>query len=137
MEEDFPSKQEYLKAARKRGSRRSNTLPFVSACLILLLFLAVLVIVGLAVTVFYLRDMLRNTCDSSDCLVASSLVLSGLDESVDPCEDFYNFTCGKWAINNVIPEGEARLLCEPKIPELLTNGHAHLTYSRLVFPSRP
>jgi endothelin-converting enzyme/putative endopeptidase len=37
-----------------------------------------------------------------------SLDLSDLDRSVDPCEDFYKFSCGGWQKNNPIPADQAR-----------------------------
>ena len=36
-----------------------------------------------------------------------SLDLSDLDRSVDPCEDFYKFSCGGWQKNNPIPADQA------------------------------
>jgi putative endopeptidase len=37
-----------------------------------------------------------------------SLDLSDLDRSVNPCEDFYKFSCGGWQKNNPIPADQAR-----------------------------
>jgi len=37
-----------------------------------------------------------------------SLDLTSLDRSVDPCTDFYRFTCGGWMKNNPIPADQAR-----------------------------
>src|ERR1039458_167997 len=37
-----------------------------------------------------------------------SLDLGDLDRSVDPCEDFYKFSCGGWQKNNPIPADQAR-----------------------------
>ncbi len=34
---------------------------------------------------------------------------SGINESVDPCVDFYSFTCGKWLNDNPLPPGYHRL----------------------------
>ena len=44
-----------------------------------------------------------DVCQTRDCIEVTNLVLTGLDPTVDPCEDFYNFTCGAWVDNTVIP----------------------------------
>ena len=49
-----------------------------------------------------------NACTSSTCLEATSYLIQGLDTSVDPCEDFYKYSCGNWEANNVLPEGFGR-----------------------------
>ena len=36
-----------------------------------------------------------------------SLDLTSLDRTVDPCVDFYKFTCGGWQKNNPIPADQA------------------------------
>jgi putative endopeptidase len=39
---------------------------------------------------------------------APSLDLTSLDRSVDPCQDFYKFSCGGWMKNNPIPADQPR-----------------------------
>ena len=36
-----------------------------------------------------------------------SLDVTSLDRSVDPCQDFYKFSCGGWQKNNPIPADQA------------------------------
>ena len=40
-------------------------------------------------------------------MVVAGMVLEALDQSVDPCEDFYKFSCGKWEQKTVIPESKS------------------------------
>lgn len=40
----------------------------------------------------------------SVCLFSAAELLNDIDFSVDPCEDFYTYACGKWNKRNLIPE---------------------------------
>lgn len=40
-----------------------------------------------------------STCDTPGCTTAASKVMSYIDESLDPCENFYNFACGNYLKN--------------------------------------
>ena len=43
-----------------------------------------------------------NVCQTDACFDAAAKILGAMDEEVDPCEDFYNFTCGNWAASKGI-----------------------------------
>ena len=46
-----------------------------------------------------------DVCQSEACLELAVQIKGAMDDSVDPCEDFYNFTCGNWPFFNHIPPG--------------------------------
>lgn len=43
-------------------------------------------------------------CETFGCIKASSRVISYIDESVDPCDNFYEFACGNYIRSTQIPE---------------------------------
>ena len=50
----------------------------------------------------------RPLCTTKACVTAASSILNSLDESIDPCEDFYQYACGGWIRSHPIPSGESR-----------------------------
>ena len=47
----------------------------------------------------------NTVCMTESCVTLAALVLDNMDRSIDPCDDFYNFTCGGWEATNIVPEG--------------------------------
>lgn len=46
----------------------------------------------------------HDVCETDGCKKAAAKVIESIDESVDPCSNFYKFACGKFVKNTPIPE---------------------------------
>jgi hypothetical protein len=46
----------------------------------------------------------KRVCLTEECAKAAGDILHAMDRSVDPCDDFYQFSCGNWIRTNPIPE---------------------------------
>lgn len=62
-------------------------------------------------------------CETEECYEVSKRVLSSLDETVNPCDDFYQFTCGGWINNHPLKLGQSQIdgysITEEKIVETI------------------
>ncbi|XP_044260101.1 endothelin-converting enzyme homolog isoform X2 [Tribolium madens] len=46
-------------------------------------------------------------CLNKSCVQIASNILSAMDLSVDPCKDFYSYSCNGWVKANPIPDGKS------------------------------
>ncbi|XP_011861287.1 PREDICTED: neprilysin-like [Vollenhovia emeryi] len=46
-----------------------------------------------------------TVCQSQECKKIAQMISESMDKTVDPCEDFYEYACGKWPEHNPPPEG--------------------------------
>lgn len=51
----------------------------------------------------------EGICNTPDCVQAAARMISSIDTSVEPCEDFFEYACGGWRKSHVIPEDKAVL----------------------------
>lgn len=51
----------------------------------------------------------EGVCTKPGCIKAAEIIQSNLDESLDPCDDFYKFACGGFEKRIVVPNDKSRL----------------------------
>ncbi|CAG8759016.1 16073_t:CDS:2, partial [Racocetra persica] len=50
------------------------------------------------------NDTVKGPCTTRDCVIIAGKIIDDMDQSVDPCEDFYLYSCGGWIKKSVIPD---------------------------------
>ncbi|CAG9765647.1 unnamed protein product [Ceutorhynchus assimilis] len=64
---------------------------------VFLCFIAILSVTTLVFLICLLKSQNDdNICTSPECITAAHHILTTVDETVDPCEDFYQFACGNF-----------------------------------------
>ncbi|XP_028320046.1 endothelin-converting enzyme 2b isoform X2 [Gouania willdenowi] len=85
------------------GRTQLELILLVLLVLSLLSLLVVLLLLGLAVS----SDGGRGLCLSEACVAVAGRMVDAMDRSVDPCHDFYRFSCGGWMRKNPLPDGRS------------------------------
>ena len=80
------------------------------ALLVTLLIVAILLVITLAIlygvnSSSESSSTTQDVCQTDACFDLSVQILASMDDTADPCEDFYNFTCGNWDIYQHIRPG--------------------------------
>uniref|UniRef100_A0A8D2PVV6 endothelin-converting enzyme 1 n=1 Tax=Zosterops lateralis melanops TaxID=1220523 RepID=A0A8D2PVV6_ZOSLA len=55
-----------------------------------------------------LPDPSHSTCLTDACVRVASKILEALDTEMDPCQDFYQYSCGGWIKRNPLPNGRSK-----------------------------
>lgn len=71
---------------------------------IVLLFLTILVNLVLAAPNSPADPKTPNVCESPECTSESTNLLNYMDLTIDPCENFYDFACGKYMKDFKLPD---------------------------------
>lgn len=54
-------------------------------------------------------DSADEICETTACVELASELLTNMNTSVDPCEDFFEYTCGGWRVKNPLPDDKTRI----------------------------
>ncbi|XP_025083813.1 endothelin-converting enzyme 2-like isoform X1 [Pomacea canaliculata] len=51
----------------------------------------------------------ENVCQTFECLESAATIAKSINTSVDPCDNFYQFACGRWMAEYPVPLGSSRI----------------------------
>ena len=71
-------------------------------------FLLVIAVITLSI-LLNMRASRASICTSKSCIRAANLILENMDQTADPCEDFYQFTCGSFLKTKRIKDEESKI----------------------------
>lgn len=57
-----------------------------------------------------LNSSQSNLCMTKGCVKTSAQILDLIDDNVDPCDNFYEFACGKFLRNTLIPDDKIAVM---------------------------
>lgn len=61
----------------------------------------------------------EDVCETKACKDASDLMVSKIDNSIAPCDDFYSFACGNFVKNTPIPDDKSLVDSFEAVREIL------------------
>ena len=89
-------------AERIQRLRRRRNITLVSS-IVCVVITGVLLVITLAITLSVSPNGLSDNGEQSNCItpdVCNSNILEYIDTSYDPCDDFFNYSCGGWLSAN-------------------------------------
>ena len=55
-----------------------------------------------------MRSKNAKVCNHEHCRRVSGEILKSINESVNPCDNFFEYSCGEWIKNHTIPKGRSQ-----------------------------
>lgn len=55
------------------------------------------------------RQSVNSTCLSPECIRLAANYLNNMNQEVNPCENFYEFACGRYAAQKVVPDHDKKV----------------------------
>ena len=102
MSQTSDPKAHLLPAERIQRHRRRRNITLISS-IVCVVITGVLLVITLAITLSVSPNGLSDNGEQSNCItpdVCNSNILEYIDTTYDPCDDFFNYSCGGWLSAN-------------------------------------
>ena len=104
-----------LNSIQQTWKSRSTLEKGLLVAVVALSFLSLGLIIGLAVSGGKGSDTGQSpspspdVCLTPDCTRAASRILESVDQSANPCSDFYAYACGTWKKTHAVPDESTKI----------------------------
>ncbi|ESO99465.1 hypothetical protein LOTGIDRAFT_213427 [Lottia gigantea] len=110
-----PTQMEFAPGIMFKGGvnvwQRKSALERILLVLLVILLVILIIIASLLAVkekeVKYLTTQNKTVCLTPNCVIVASNLLSSMDRTVNPCEDYFKYACGGWIKAHPIPSGHS------------------------------
>ncbi|XP_044751900.1 neprilysin-2-like [Coccinella septempunctata] len=121
----MPDKHSSMKNRETWLGRRTTMEKILTAILILAL-LGFIIVAVVSYGKFSSNSKVSNICQTEGCVTTAANILRNMNPKVDPCEDFYEFACGRYIENNFIPEDEVEIVSFSEVGDRIDENYRNL-----------
>ncbi|KAG5667541.1 hypothetical protein PVAND_015520 [Polypedilum vanderplanki] len=103
--------------------QRTTLEKYLIAIIIFLTLAAIGLFVGLIIvsTQNNNSDEMSNVCLTKGCIMTANTIIQNMKSKLNPCDDFYEFACGRFIESTIIPDDKTEVSAFTKIDDDLKN----------------